>query len=149
MCYPNIDCKEMEYTNIRKDKEVLCDGKYKNYHFEIISYGTHPCAYVRIDDSNNRYFGMDYDEITDIHCHGGLTFSEPHGENKETWLIGWDYAHAGDYVGYQPSLSSNFIDSMIYDDWGNDYGKKYTVKEILEDVYDVIDQIIYNNAGDK
>ena len=64
---------------------------------------------------------MDYDKITDIHCHGGLTFSEFDKENEDAWVI----------------------------DWGSDNGKKYNVKEILEDVYNVIDQIKYNNTGDK
>lgn len=145
----DINHREMVYTTKRIDKVILHNGIYKNYPFQIVSYGTHPCAYVFITYENDYFYGRHYDDINCIDCHGGLTFSEPYEENEDTWLIGWDYAHAGDYVGYQPTLGSNFIDSMVYDDWGSNNGKKYTVEEILKDVYDVIDQIVSKNDGDK
>ena len=39
----------MQYINGRQDKpvrEILDKGKYKGYRYVIISFGTHPCAYV-------------------------------------------------------------------------------------------------------
>lgn len=142
--------KEMEYKTLRESKEIICNGHYRGYYFEIVSYGTHPCAYILIEDMNDFFYGKDYDNLSFINCHGGLTFSEFDDIDKNKWVIGWDYAHAGDWVGYKPTLGikTHLIDDYIYDDWGDDYGKKYTVKVIVNDVFKVIDQMVSKN-GDK
>ena len=107
-------------------REVLGCGVYKGYQFAIISHGTHPCAYVGIDKDHNLY-GKFCDEIN-ILCHGGITYAgrliEPIGDNY-TWFFGWDYGHYNDYCGWYPMVG----------------GKKWTTKEIYEEVKNVIEQL--------
>lgn len=64
--------KQMIYTPNRSKKgEILAAGDYKNFKYYVVSFGTHPCAYV--DVSNTSLANKDYDE-NDIDCHGGLTY---------------------------------------------------------------------------
>ena len=122
--------KEMIYDSVRK-RELLYNGIYKGYHFYIISYGTHPCCYVEIP-SKSKIFKITYMDIESIDVHGGLTYSSDKlyiGTNtalNNSWFIGWDYAHLGDYVA--------FIDSID--------GKKWTTNEMIDDCKNVINQII-------
>ena len=129
----NIEYKQMEYQKERK-KEILCEGKYKNFQFYILNLGTHPTAYVEIP-RESFLFGKGYNKI-DIEVHGGLTFADSSliGNKKNSWFIGWDYAHLGDYLGYSedyPGLSMFSI-----------HDKKWTTEEIFEDVVSVIEQLI-------
>ena len=69
--------------------------------------------------------------------HGGLTYSRDFlwisKERKlQGWFIGWDYAHYGDYVGYELMFPKEF---KIREE------KNWTTEEILEEVKDVIRQI--------
>ena len=130
--------KEMIYKNSEKWTELLHNGKYKGYNFCIYSYGIHPCAYVEIP-KDHPWYGKQYyeDFIYDkIVCHGGLTFSDYLSkENEEKglngkWFIGWDYAHAGDYEGYNEMFGFDLQD------------KKWTTEEIFEEVKNVIDQLV-------
>ena len=116
-----------------RETRILFEDDYKGRHFVIVSYGTHPCAYVEVTDTKYAYLG--YDELEDkIRCHGGLTYADnlDHvlGENNR-WFIGWDYAHAGDYMGYDElfNFKSRFKD------------KKWTTEEIYEEVKSVIEQL--------
>lgn len=122
--------KQMIYKEHR-EKEILHSGTYKGYNFHIISYGTHPCAYVEIPKLNSSK--SEFDEC--ISCHGGVTYTGDLShvlvpKNPNHWFIGWDYAHSGDYV-CSPFPSK-------YDK----YDKKWTTEEILKEVTEVIDQII-------
>ena len=82
---------------------------------------------------NDAFYGQaDYDKIP-IDCHGRLTYCTHHGYGRNTehyrpghW-IGWDYAHWGDYVGYD----------LICDESMH----KYFTSEILDDVKNVIRQL--------
>ena len=119
--------KKMQYINGRQDKpvrEILDKGKYKGYRYVIISFGTHPCAYVEIPHMHPYWNQTDYDEL-DIKVHGGLTFSgeQPFLNNK--FCIGWDYWHCDDYNPLCPELG----------------GKKWKTWEIKKDVFDVINQL--------
>lgn len=124
---------EMKYYNKILEKPIiLYTNKYKDYIYYIINYGTHPCCYVYLS-KGHKYFGKHYDDI-DINCHGGLTFSynQLHDimpSEKNYWIIGWDYAHYGDYVGLCKELA----------------GHKYTTEELIKDCQDVIDQLIQAN----
>lgn len=125
--------KEMKYCSHqeRGEEEILCKDNYRGYTFYILSLGTHPCAYIVLDNYSP-FFRMDYSELQCIECHGGLTYSEdflgyhpviiPHSTNH--WIIGWDYAHSGDKYGV------------------HDTGKSWTTQEIYEECLDVIDDII-------
>lgn len=128
--------KVMEYGKERRT-ELLCKGKYKNYNYYVLNLGTHPTAYIEIPKENKLY-RKSYDEIYKIGCdidvHGGLTYSnnELMGVKSENWFIGWDYAHCGDYCGYE-----EFMPESI-----RTYGKKWTTEEIIEECKNAIDQII-------
>ncbi len=118
--------KEMVYKP-NFDIEVLVKESFDGYDYLIVSYGTHPCAYVKIPKSHPLY-GKNYTEM-DIACHGGPTFSgnlEIDSTDPDNFYVGWDYAHAGDYSGYNENGQQD---------------KKYTVADILEDVDYVIYQL--------
>ena len=111
---------EMEYREERDIIKVLSQGKYRGREFKILSYGTHPCIYLKINETE-KYYGCDYDSIN-LGVHGGLTFSTviqgngyPNPLGIGHW-IGWDYAHAGDAYG-----------TMIG-------GHKYTTLMLLEEM---------------
>lgn len=119
--------KAMTYKNERTT-EVLADDKFLGYHFYVISYGTHPCAYVSLPESS-RYYYYGYDHIP-IDCHGGLTYADSRlcrgAIGCDGWYIGWDYAHCYDYLPYGYS----------------DDGKKWTTEEMVEECKNVIMQLI-------
>ena len=126
--------KKMIYSSKRK-RELLGKGKYLDYNYYILNLGTHPTAYVEIP-KNHKYYLKDYDEI-DIDVHGGLTYSENYlfiSKNEKItncWFIGWDYAHLGDYTGYEENYPEEYRIG----------GKKWTTNEILKDVYSVCMQL--------
>ena len=121
--------------------EILHRGQYKGYSFLILSYGTHPCAYVRVP-KHHRFYQKHYDAI-DINCHGGLTYAGTSVIGKtpvsmilieqDGWWIGWDYAHCNDYAGYYKLLPEHMQANHTKD-------KKWTTQEIYEEVMNVIDQ---------
>lgn len=129
--------KEMIYKKIRSGSipvEMLSEGTYKNYQYAIVSFGTHPCAYVKIPEGHRLYYICDeFDpKIESIRCHGGITCISTGGilkgnvENyREGHWIGWDYLHPGDYEANMHPL-----------------GRKWTTKEILDDVKNVIKQLV-------
>ena len=118
--------KEMIYQ-ANRIYEILGDGVYKGWHYKIINYGTHPCAYVEIPQEHGLY-GVDYIDIN-IDCHGGLTYSK--FDEDGNYYIGWDYAHYGDYAGYE----------MMFPEICRINGKKWTTEEIFEEVKQVINQL--------
>lgn len=112
--------KQMIYKEKPTNREILATGEYKGYIFYIVSYGTHPCAYVRVNTHK------DWEEIID--CHGGITFNDSafeEFENKGEY-IGWDYNHCHDFSGCMPEFG----------------GKRWTTEEIYEDVKNVIEQVV-------
>ena len=110
--------------------EMLADGYYKGFHFYVLNLGTHPCAYIDVTETDLN--GKDYTDI-DISCHGGLTYSEEclRTVDKKGWFIGWDYAHYGDFAGYELNIP-------VYMRTGD---KRWTTSEIVEECKQVIDQI--------
>ena len=128
--------KEMVYKNYMENGqeviEILDEGIYKDFHYAIVSYGTHPCAYVEIPKGHELYDVSDEDELVDIDCHYGITYVSKTGlikpsnkNHRDGHWIGWDYAHYMDYI------------------FGICHcGKKWTTKEIFEDVKNVIEQLI-------
>ncbi len=128
--------KEMEYSLKRLNNPIiLANGKYKGYEYWILNLGVHPTAYVRVPHEH-KYHMKHYDEIP-IECHYGLTYSEPYlylGNNDYAIgsIIGWDYAHYGDYCGY---------DELVLECLMNYHTKKWSTKEIFEEVKSVIRQL--------
>ena len=130
------------YYGERLEKPIIlengiCRGKYEYY---IITLGSHPCCYVLLPEGH-KHHGKFYDDIP-IECHGGLTYSEPTlfrdniirgGE----WVIGWDYAHLGDYVSYKLP----FVE-------GSAGGHKFTLEELRRDVIEVAEQLIMEECNE-
>ena len=121
--------KPMIYQADRKI-ELLYKNEYKNYNYYILNLGTHPTAYIEIPKGHPLY-KKHYDKI-DIYVHGCLTYSDSElmGIKSTSWFIGWDYAHLGDFLGYDEMYGINSTD------------KKWTTEEIIEDCENVIEQII-------
>lgn len=124
-----MEIKPMIYQEDRKI-ELLYKLNYKDYNFFILNLGTHPTAYIEIPKGHKLY-GIDYGEI-DLNVHGGLTYSDNElmGVESSNWFIGWDYAHYGDYLGYEAKFELHIE------------GKKWTTLEIIKDCENAIDQII-------
>ena len=61
------------------------------------------------------------------------------GNNQEIegWFVGWDYAHYGDYIGFEEKLPFNLRTG----------GKKWTTEEIFAEVKDACYQL--NQVGEK
>ena len=118
---------EMEYGNVPK-KEVLCKGERDGYEYFIVSYGTHPCAYVVLP-LKHTLNSVEVDSEMDnyVNVHGGVTFLKNHllnhryGDRK---VIGWDYNHYNDQYG-------NVILT----------GVKYRTVNLLWDVMECIDDL--------
>lgn len=125
-----LNYKQMVYSREFK-REILFEGIYKNFNFYILSFGMYPTAYIEIPKTH-KLFGKSYNEIydmgIDIEVHGGLTYSAKHitSIKYNSWFIGWDYAHYGDYI------------EGLYNGRTN---KKWTTEEIFEDVVRAIEQI--------
>jgi len=127
--------KEMIYTPEHK-YELLHSEKKGDYNIAIVSYGTHPCAYISIPPTHP-YYKKYYDNLN-IWCHGGLTFAHPNNTmlewaqelDEECSWIGWDYAHCDDYAGYYQKFPTSIFN-----------GKKWTTQEILSECYEVIEQL--------
>ena len=114
---------EMAYTS-KRSQTVLHEGIYNGYKFYILSLGTHPVAYVEC--KLKKCCSYNDERLDDVCVHGGFTY---YGEvmwatldNKK--FLGWDYAHYGDYVGYEQLLPSQYRNG----------GKKWTTEEIYEEV---------------
>lgn len=139
--------KEMEYTK-KHIREILDHGCYKGYNYWIISLGTHPVAYVEIPSTNGLYQRHYEESCGSIECHYGITYSEAelvvleYSEKykcevmtilKDSWFIGWDYAHSGDYYGRYNYPKYYFAKEPV--------DKKWTTSEILSEVKEVIKQV--------
>lgn len=131
--------KEMEYKEIMDEVVLLYNSIYKGYHYYILSYGTHPCAYVEIP-KRNKLYNLGYIEIEDnynIKVHGGFTYAREKLRISDStvmdnsWFLGWDYAHISDYQGY-----------FGKHDFLNEGCKKWTTSEIDFECRNVIDQLV-------
>lgn len=122
------DLHDMVYKENRCEPQVLAHNVYHGRNYYVVSFGTHPCAYVDVSDLlGMTREGQKYIENA-IDCHGGVTYSSAKlvVENKTGWYIGWDYAHCMDYSGYMPRKSPT---------------KKWTTCEMESECKRVIDQI--------
>lgn len=128
--------KEMVYQATRLNPPVVLDsGEYNGYNYYVLNLGTHPCGYVEIP-SGTKYFNVDYDYIP-VECHGGLTYGRGYLHtvaeiDDNRYFIGWDYAHYGDYAGYDSKYG---IDSEFK-------GAVYYTEEIVRECKNVINQLI-------
>jgi len=126
--------KEMTYINERTF-DLLYAGTYRDLRFWVISRGTHPCVYVDATKFRDK-LGSDPIYYAPIYPHGGITYDDDNlrnvwdeafegFEHGKCRIIGWDYAHLGDYDAF------NILDS----------GKKWTTSELINDARQVIDDL--------
>ena len=128
--------KEMEYAVGRLPKpEVIADGTYKDIDFKVLNLGSHPVAYIHFSEDSElgkALDGKDYDTLNEFCSSGHMDWTYDGdlsnvGDNRN-WY-GWDYAHFTDYV----SFGSPLLGGMD--------GRKYTTKEIVNDVKNCIDHL--------
>lgn len=140
-----MSAKEMIYQETRKI-ELLDSGQCCNYNYYILNLGTHPTAYIEIP-RNHKCYIKSYNDI-DIEVHGGLTYSKEYlyisEEQKldNSWFIGWDYAHCGDYLGYE----------KIFPSYLQTEDKKWTTEEIQQEVFKVckqLEELWWDNADNR
>ena len=133
--------KQMEYAANGGVFEILAQGIYLGFQFVIVNYGWHPCSYVSVPKGHPCY-EVDYDEWGKMpDCHGSVTYSE-HGYvrnncsyiSEEFWVLGWDYGHVGDFVGY-----------YIGNEYFEAHNHKWTTAELLKEVKEVIVQLDLTN----
>lgn len=126
------ELKPMEYKDTL-DFEILCNSEYKDYKFKIVSEGFWPVASIVIPETNKLY-GLDYDSLFfPILKTKGLILNAGEGCSstyKCTTIYSEDYwtitiAYLGGYW---------YVDKIVRT-------KHYTTEEVLEDVYNVIDQL--------
>lgn len=129
--------KEMQYSSSTK-VEVLDTGYCLGFLYYILSLGTHPTAYIKIPE-DHKYYKKDYEDIDvniDLGVHGGLTYSKSFlyiDKNKKIdgWFIGWDYAHYGDYTGFEEMYPQEYRTG----------GYKWTTEEIFKEVKEACYQL--------
>lgn len=129
--------KEMKYLAECK-REVLDTSYCLGFLYYILNLGTYPTAYIKIPRNHRLYrktLAEIYDEI-DINVHGGITYSEnelwiSNTQKIEGHFIGWDYAHCGDYMGFEERLPLQLRSG----------GKKWTTKEIFKEIKEVCYQL--------
>ena len=123
----------MTYGESQVGAKLLAHGDYKGLTFDVVSYGTHPCAYINV--AKTGLAGINTDELDDtgIDCHGGFTCAGNalNVSDGEGWYIGWDYVHAGDFTGWHWRWKAD-----------DGYLKVWTTEEIIAEYIGVIDQII-------
>lgn len=125
-----MNINEMEYKS-KTERKLLYRNIYKNHEYFILSLGTHPCAYVKLVNPNLKHIVNHLESP-----HGGITFNDIKlnigDEIINGNIIGWDYAHAGDYMGYYMEFEDIDLDGR---------NRKYSTIEIIKDCENVIDEL--------
>ena len=112
-----------------RSPEILDKGKVGRIEYYILNVGTHPCAYVGVSRRHKAY-GMSEEKL-DLEVHGGLTYGKVGNDDpfsKYRHWFGWDYAHYGDYLGYDSPLKTTS-------------DKKWTYSQILVHVLKAIKEL--------
>ena len=131
--------KEMIYDPSIENVVLLDSGTYKGFEYYIVNRdGVYPLAYIKVPD-DLKISCEDPFEINLDSPHGGLTFGCENavpplleGIASKGNYLGWDYAHYDDYTNgsYSDSEWFHFMP-----------GKRWTTKEILEQVKNTIREI--------
>lgn len=144
--------KEMIYDPSIKNVVLLDNGTYEGFEYYIVNRGgEYPLAYIKVPD-NIKIDCEDYFNVDINSPHGGITFGCENdipplleGVASKGNYLGWDYAHYDDYLGW-------YYDHWDFDDFDDcdDYVtesfrsktmKRWTTKEILEQVKNTIEEI--------
>lgn len=137
--------KQLVYS---KNRCALClhEERVDGYLIIIMNYGTHPCGYIGLP-KNHFLNKVNYNELADNKIYGdkvngGFTYSNfgVAGFHKDTWFLGWDYAHFNDYTEFMNEVS-------YYKDL-----KKWTAEEIYQECLEQLEEIKkikYRKEGEK
>lgn len=109
-----------EYT---KKPYLIDTGVIGKHKYQIWWMGSYPTAYVL------PLKPLTVDEVDECYCHGGITYVPQAGlldRLQKKPYIGWDYAHIGDCKCWSAK---------------KDEGKKWTYKEIMQEVNNVIEYL--------
>lgn len=130
---------EKELYSITWKRKLIKTIEYDDHVGYIISYGSHPCCYV----IPHKYINP---RDLEPFVHGGVTFEGtklyldgPNEKGVCSWveadqILGWDYAHAGDYC--------QFGDNIIW-------GTIHTVSELEFDIKEAIKEVVkLENKGE-
>lgn len=124
-----------------KHHAILEEGNYKGIKFTIclINSGWFTCY---LDVTKTKLAFIDYTEI-DLPVHGGLTYSDCRypwetSEDFRLSVIGWDYAHYGDAI--EKDLVCKIFNKEL--NTTHEYGKHYSVPELIEECMKAIDYIM-------
>ena len=115
----------------RKELEIIAEEEYKQFKYVIISLGIFPMAYIENKFEFNTLTSAQEYAIP----HGGFTY---HGkaywnDNDKSTYLGWHYGHKSDFNGYDLVFDQNMQ---------NIRAKKWTTKEVIEEIKNVIDKMI-------
>lgn len=126
-----MEINEMKYEKYRHEPKILVKGSIYDVGFAIISYGTHPCAYIENVLNVKSYEDIILEELP---MHGGASYlgNATWNQNDTKEYIGWDYAHFDDYCGDYEGMGdfSEF--------------KKWDTNEIYTEVKEVIKLLVQN-----
>ena len=116
-----VDDEGLYNTSRMRQRQIIESGEMDGRKWFIVSYGSHPCAYVESDAPEK--------VLDEISVHGSIMFVGKAFPEFETEgrFIGWDYNHCEDY-------NAEFQHG----------GKQWTVDEIMDDVKSVIAQLNEN-----
>jgi hypothetical protein len=125
-------------------------SKYKGYKYYIVEGYMSVCAYVVIPKGSIKkrhpLYKAELEDMSHFPVHGGITYASDtfylDNIGSKNFIIGWDYAHGGDFI---------FIDRSFVNEWVSldkyDNGHKYTREEIMRDIENCIEFLIkeYDN----
>lgn len=131
--------------------------EYKGFSCVVMfmPFGCHRCGYVGISN-NHPLYGKGWRKLEDmIDCHGGVTYCEDHlfgQDDKNTWWIGFDCAHAGDgrdfesgkkYFADDPEKLKEIIKLQELDKKFFPQGELIRTKEYCEEqCRNIVDQLL-------
>lgn len=83
---------------------------YKGYPYVVLFMpGAYRCGYVGVP-YNHKLAKKDVDKLSNLKCHGGVTYAEPYlyeCNDDNTWWIGFDCGHCFD--GYDVDAAKQYF----------------------------------------
>ena len=137
---------------MKKEVEPIVENRFEYEGFPcvvIFQPGCFRCGYVGLPQGN-KYYGKEYNEIENIECHCGLTYSRDYlfgQKDEDIWWIGFDCAHYRD--GYDYETGEKYWGDDLYIEalkrvFGNEYSAK-TLGYVEGECQHIVDQIIKEN----
>lgn len=129
------------HTSLNKDDNfphyIIASGEHRGVRFYICNInGMHPTAYLRIPKGKPLH-GAEYDYANDfIEVHWGFTYASDGlfgvENDDDSWFLGWDYGHAGDFAGYYLRHPDDYLAT---------HSHKWTTDEIIKECGEVCEEL--------